>query len=498
VEATLLSENEELKNLADALIQTREEIGEILARTADKRSKVQKAHEELETSQEAHSNNDPHVRASLQNVGTQIKQEVAAGAQQEVLLKKEFDRISTLQKDVDTAIAGNLAVLSQKRALLSKDTLDQMTQKLINSKQAQGGSKWSKFLTSVFQDKSQEEPPHDLLDLLETYPEEMNVLGNAPTPFGNALKNIETQENDANKRIAWIHDLVNKKHFFLISENENIDDIVAHPDPKSLVILEWPKRGRGLSSFNLNDLGNLKQSPFSEKRALWDVQKFDSIVKKPNYLIFEYTNKKYVDLFRLSRPHPDLLAHLDPESNPYSKKKPIIDFVLSETDEELSNQINTSTGESALSIEKQIQLIDQGDLRSLQFFAQEEKTQLLKASEHLRKQIEKTEKYLSDLKASSATLDLSSVQHLTQVHEKLSQKTRNLKKTRALLQDAYDRLAKISRSGPEPRFQNDKRHLQIFLEGIDAQIFTTKALLQNLETLQVRIIENDPTYSQQR
>jgi len=66
------------------------------------------------------------------------------------------------------------------------------------------------------------------------------------------------------------------------------------------------------------------------------------------------------------------------------------------------------------------------------------------------------------------------------------------------MQEAYDHLVKASRSGPEPRFQNEKRQLQTLLERIDAQIFTAKKLLQDLELLQVAVLETDPVYHRRR
>jgi len=100
-----------------------------------------------------------------------------------------------------------------------------------------------------------------------------------------------------------------------------------------------------------------------------------------------------------------------------------------------------------------MQLIEVGDPRSLMFFAQEEKSELLSASDHLRHSIEKTERDLSQLKKSDVQLDLRSFEFLTNIHQDLSKNTGSLEAKRSRMQEAYDHLVKASRSGPEPLAQ---------------------------------------------
>jgi hypothetical protein len=178
----------------------------------------------------------------------------------------------------------------------------------------------------------------------------------------------------------------------------------------------------------------------------------------------------------LSKAHPDIVAHLDPSSNPYLKIKkdpPVIPPRL----------------ESALSIGDQIRLIEKGDPRSLAFFALEEKTQILEQAQDLAQKIGETEQQLSLLKKVGQKIDGNTFEFLTQLHERLSHHTAEVEMTRTKLQEAYDQLTRLSRSTPEARFQSERNQLHQFLERIDAQIFASKALLKNLEELEVMILQ---------
>jgi len=89
-------------------------------------------------------------------------------------------------------------------------------------------------------------------------------------------------------------------------------------------------------------------------------------------------------------------AHHSCASRPLRKTEFISSrLALSENKEDISHYANVLASDPSLSLQGQMQLIEGGDPRFLMFFAQEEKSQLLSASDHLPFNRKNRERFIS-------------------------------------------------------------------------------------------------------